>query len=508
MSDNCDNCNNLTSSELANHNPQDVPQDVQNEPAQPVSYGPYWEMFKTMKIRLSGNRELPLEDLWVSSCTLVDVSLAILSEVEMLEHSNLARDKELLQGYKSLKVKFTESNKKTKTYNISLSGMAKSILDIAEKYKEHDFVHSTICQNWEWSSRLSKEEKEKKKYDPYNFSNLEKEARLKDAGMTLFAKTFRLYLIESVRRCFPRTRNCEDWDSANAFYKVGNKERTSQEFVKFMDELFEVFDQIIKLSDDLDEYKNLVKNAVLVGRKEKFEKRETYKVQKRLEQNYKKVSSMTSTTSFNTEDLSYSLVTSKSQGVTDATSVDSSTATQTEQETTQHLTTPNVALQNMWKTSEKSLVHKLVDNGIVPESHFQKPSENKENETTHTDEKHKNNTSEKTQKYQKNTNRKNFTYRAPEKPLPQKVVVKRKSHQESVDKPTTTQETLTTDHETENQNKTNAPKQRVKTHKNVKQSNQTDGQQNDEGWTTVKNGSSKNNNNNKKNVKQQNFQKK
>jgi hypothetical protein len=65
--------------------------------------------------------------------------------------------------------------------------------------------------------------------------------------MVLAVKTLRLYLIESVKRCFPKVRNPDRWESVGATYKAGGIERTSSAFVSYVEELFGLFNEITKL---------------------------------------------------------------------------------------------------------------------------------------------------------------------------------------------------------------------------------------------------------------------
>lgn len=331
-----------------------------------VSYGPYYDSFNSAKIYLSEDRTMSLKKCWVSSCNLLDISLAILAKSEMLSKSNLARDLELYNGYKSAKVKYT-----TMTSNVSILSIAKNILDIAKKYESHEFVNATIGKNWRWSSSRKSEEKS---FDPYNFSKSELEIALKDVGMVLSVKTLRLYLIESVKRFFPKVKNSEKWDSSQAVYKIGSVEKTSSAFISFANEIFILFNQIVKLSDHLDEYKNIVKNAILSGKKQAVEKREQIQHAKRLEANYNKsvinnkppqLSELSDKTKLTKSSSKKGVVFAKKEVVL-ATTTGATTIGATTTGTTTTGATRSVS--NSWKSEDKSLIEKLVDSGIVPKT--------------------------------------------------------------------------------------------------------------------------------------------
>jgi hypothetical protein len=250
---------------------------------------------------------------------------------------------ELLKGYNSVKIK-----KEKLLYDISVVGIAKSIIEITEKYKNSEFVSAIICKNWRWTSRQPKSDSEKS-YDPYGFAKWELGVTLSDVEMVLSVKTLRLYLIESVKRCFPKVRNPEKWESINASYNVGGNEKTSSAFVSFVEDLFIQFNKIVKLSDDLNEYKQVVRNAVILGKEEAMKKRELVQAQRRLEANYNKTTNATDPTKHIATEPTKHIATDKKPSF--------------------NKTVPTI---NSWKGSEKKLVEKLVDSGIVDKSHFSK----------------------------------------------------------------------------------------------------------------------------------------
>ncbi len=341
-----------------------------------VSYGHYWDIFKSAKVHLSDGRTYNLEDSTVDVCSLADVSLAIMAEHDYLSKSSLARDKELLSGYESTKVKYSYDGT-TKLYNISLANLAKGVLDLIERYKTQEFVELTIGRNWNWTSHTSRIDKNNKKFDPYNFSRYERDVQLKNADMVLLVKAFRLYLIETVRRCFPKVRNPEKWDSSGATYRVGGIDRSTSVFVAYMEELFKLFNQITKLSDTLDEHKQIVKKAGASGRRESRENYELSKHQKRLEDNYNKATNSTSETVTNPTVTSADVA----RGVLSTGLRTQTTSSPQSEEPTKNSQTIKEAKIISWKTAGKELVHKLVDSGLAPEDHFSKKDEsNKDDE--------------------------------------------------------------------------------------------------------------------------------
>lgn len=244
---------------------------------------PYSDKFNSLEIKLSEDKTIKVSELWISNCSLKDVALAILSKIEMLKQSTNIRDKELYNGYMSVKVEFM-TKKKTTVYNISIFTLAKEIMGLCNVYSEHDFVDATIGTNWRWT--IDRAVKEERGFDPFGFAKNELDVKLKDAKMTLLVKALRMYLIESVRRLFPKQMSPSDWKSSEAVYKFGGIERSSSHFVQFVESLFRLYDQVVKLSSDLTEIKLVVNRAITLGKAELAQKKEHYQKQRNLEANY------------------------------------------------------------------------------------------------------------------------------------------------------------------------------------------------------------------------------
>lgn len=380
----------------SNHNDQNMQNntsDVVNE--QPVvsndstkeSYGYHWNTFTSSILSLSNNRTMKLEDLWVSSASLLNVSLAILAQIDFLSRSPASKSVkfcELVKGYESMKIKFEDGDKVKTTY-ISIKKMAEKIISLAEKYSSNDFVENTIGKNWKWSSYPFKVNKNGEKYDPYDFSKQEYSVKLKDARFALLVKTFRMYLIETVRRCFPNTKNPQKWDSLNAVYKAGGSERTTSLFVEFVNELLVLFDQVVKFSDTLDECKAITRNADFLQKKQSQEHFESKQQNKRLEKNYIAVSKEKepATNLMSKADVASGVATTEiltnalaKQQKPTSYSKHYRRPSITHVSSTSQTINPKI---NFWKSSEKSLVFKLVDSGVVAASHLTEKSLQTEN---------------------------------------------------------------------------------------------------------------------------------
>jgi hypothetical protein len=239
--------------------------------------------FITKNTKLAENKIIKVSELWLNNCSLLDISLAILANIEKLQISSKIRDKELYNGYLSITVNQKINDAQIKQ-DISIYSMAKKILELSGEYSNDNFIDPTIGTNWNWT--IDQKIKKEKGFDPFGFSKYEEETKLIDAKMTLLIKAFRLYLIESVRRLFPQEKNPNKWESTQATY---NKTKTSERFVIFVDELFKLYDKIVILSPDLVEVKAIVANAINLGKIEFVQKKEEFKKQKKIEANYNKV---------------------------------------------------------------------------------------------------------------------------------------------------------------------------------------------------------------------------
>ena len=246
---------------------------------------PYLDRFNSEKVSFSADKVMTLNDLWVSNCNLMNVALAILAKVDWLRNSGNVRDKVLYNGYMSIKVSFQSEKEGTmEEHNVSVYSLAKRVLNLAESYSQCDFVESTMGTNWRWT--IDKGVKETRGFDPFGLAKTELDVKLKEAKMTLLVKVFRMYLMETVRRVFPRTKSPQKWESSSAIYKAGGIERSSGDFVKYVDEMLKLYDSVVLLSPDLTEVKSIVNNAVSLGKDESAQKREQYQKKHNLEANY------------------------------------------------------------------------------------------------------------------------------------------------------------------------------------------------------------------------------
>lgn len=242
----------------------------------------YLNKFNAEKVIFTEGKEVPLGDLWVSNCSLRDVALGILAKIDWLRNSSNIRDKVLYNGYLSVTVKYPNDDDSFSERIVSIYHMAKQVMRLES---DQDFVYATMKMNWRWT--IDKNVKEVRGFDPFGLAKTELDIKLKDAKMTLLVKIFRMYLMETVRRVFPRNRNQQKWQSSDAVYKVGGTERSSGDFVKYVDELLKLYDQIVLLTPDLTEVKAVVNSAIALGKEESSQKREQYQKLNNMEANYK-----------------------------------------------------------------------------------------------------------------------------------------------------------------------------------------------------------------------------
>jgi len=215
-------------------------------------------------------------------------ALAILAECECLEESKDLREKELLNGYNEVISTLTNQDNTTKAYRVSVHNIAKSVILLNDKHSGLEFVEHTMHRNWRWTS-----DPEQDGYDPYRFSKGELKVALKEAGMTLLVKTFRLYLMETVKRFFPSSWTPDRWDAASASYRAGKSSLCSYAFIEYVSNLIALYDKISLLSPNLDEFKKVVTVAAEVGKRERAEKIELRQQQRRQELNLRASKSQT-----------------------------------------------------------------------------------------------------------------------------------------------------------------------------------------------------------------------
>jgi hypothetical protein len=277
------------------------------------------DIFTNTNISLSGGKILPLTKCWISLASIDHICKAILAKEELLKKSNLVRDRVFSEGYNVLVCK----NKSV----VSVSTLAKTILDIFERYKYCDFY--TMTQN-NVRTQLTQNEME---------------ITLENANLYLIVKTLRLCLINLVKNFFPKIKDSQKWISSNAVYMYGGIERTSAVYVEFVNELMKVYNSLMKLSPSLDECKKVIENGIKLGKEEGLNKRNTKIKEKMLNKNYKKT-------------------------VQTQTAVITTAATAKAVAKATVLTPPvdkkeKQPLVNVWKTSNESLIEKLVSTGIV-----------------------------------------------------------------------------------------------------------------------------------------------
>lgn len=240
---------------------------------------PYNDRFSTEVVSVSNGTDLKVQELWISSATLYHVSLALMAEYDRLVHDSNTnvRDKMLLNMMNSLKV--------GNQHSVSFHNLSNMVVNLHDSYKSNNFVVSTMVTNWKWT--MNEEFVKEFGFDPYSLSKSESRVRLQEARLTLLIKAFRMYLIETVRRCFRRNTDPSEWNANNATYKSGGHETTSVAFITYVRSLMSMYDQVARLTPNLDEVKAIVLEAVETGKKEFSEKKEKYQQQKRLEANYK-----------------------------------------------------------------------------------------------------------------------------------------------------------------------------------------------------------------------------
>lgn len=366
------NVTNSTEEQLTNTNGSELVSNVEEttKKSRPKKYPtPYLDKFNEEKIQIDEDKFMNVNDLWVSNCSLLNVALAVLGETDWLKNSENARDRLLYDGYMSIRVTYrSEQTKKLMERDVSIYQMAKTILELANTYQSFGFVDATINTNWRWT--IDKKVKEERGFDPFGLAKTELEIKLKHAHMVLLVKIFRMYLMETVRRVFPKVKNPRDWKSCDATFKRGGIESSSSDFIRYVEELLRLYDDIVFLSPDLTEVKSLVENAVNVGKYEATQKREQKQKKYNMEANYRQTVNMI----LGTEDISSGIGKRKNQTISNNTNETNVKSTNKKQ------------VANVW-SKDKTLVDKYVERG----EYEREEKNNETNEEKTSDESNPNN---------------------------------------------------------------------------------------------------------------------
>jgi hypothetical protein len=94
--------------------------------------------------------------------------------------------------------------------------------------------------------------------------------------MPLLVKTFRIYLVETVKRFFPRNLSESDWDSGAATFRRGNSVMSTIEFCDYAEVLMAQYWKIILLTPELTEFRNVMHVASEAVRLERQHKQDEY----------------------------------------------------------------------------------------------------------------------------------------------------------------------------------------------------------------------------------------
>ena len=356
------------------------------KPRQYKSYGPYSERFLNNSVKVSSDKNLYLKDRWVSTASLYDVALTILARIEYLEdphNSSLTRNYCFLQGFKNLTVNYEIEGKYKKSI-ISIKEIAEKILEIAETYRNQEF--SRILYKNFVSTSVNKPFKKSNgtsefKPDQFKFFLNESNVSLMQSDIVLLVKALRLYLTQVVIMIF-NSSNPKKWIPEEATYK-------NQGFAEYSDFVKKILNQckiILTLSENIDEVRKVKRDAEKAAKNEMTEKREQKYSQKLLEKNFavannsktkpaKKVIELTpeeiSTGLFKkklTKPVKFIKFSSDESNESNESNKSNKSADQSAQSVKSSEQT------NLWKTSDKSLVDRLIETGIVPASHVtQKP---------------------------------------------------------------------------------------------------------------------------------------
>lgn len=205
------------------------------------------------------------DDVPLGSANAFLLALAILSEVENLEMSTRAREKELLKGYNSVISTVTYKGV-SKSYRISVREIAQEIVALYDDYKDSEFIDCTLTQNCRYSSQTEEGE-----FDLIRFSNRELYVTLGQAEIGLLVKGLRLYIMGTVKNFFPYKLNPSEWNSSLAVYKARGISRSTVDFVSFVDQMIVLYDHVTCLSPRLDEFRNVVTLAINASKKERSE---------------------------------------------------------------------------------------------------------------------------------------------------------------------------------------------------------------------------------------------
>ena len=249
----------------------------------------FFDDFNKEKVVCSDGVERPIGVIHCCRANAFWSAYAILAYCDQLEaKGHLTRDRLLLKAFTSLTLQ-QKSGKTTTDRVVSMRDLAQKVVDLYDNYLDFQFVETTILANHRpgkgaycslWTSETNANGK--KVLNPTE----EGKTMLSRASMSQLVRTFTFYLVETVRRMFPRGLDESEWESSAATYVVenarGRSTQSSADFATFAEVLLEVYDEVCLMSEDCHEYQELEDTAVAAGNAERDSRQPQRRAQPRV----------------------------------------------------------------------------------------------------------------------------------------------------------------------------------------------------------------------------------
>ena len=285
-------CNSLKYSQISSYNQSSARNrslvQLEHIMASASSSISYLDSFNQERIKLANGEWLPMPAVRLSRSNLFQTAYAILAYCDDLKaKDHLMRDRLLLEAFTSLTLQ--KSGDATTDRVVSLKGLARRVVDLYDNYLDFQFLDATIlanhrpgrdtyCSLWTFETN----ESGKQALVPTD----EGKVILCRATLGQLARAFTFYLVETVRRMFPRGLEEHEWESSAATYVVytsrGRSTQSSADFAAFAGVLLEIYDDVCQLSEDCHEYQALEDAAVLAGKAERDARQPRHHAQPRV----------------------------------------------------------------------------------------------------------------------------------------------------------------------------------------------------------------------------------
>lgn len=218
-------------------------------------------MTETMSVVSKGEtKERKISELYSKYANLYYVAYAVAGYCDKFSRSSDPHDQILLQGFKKIHI---DSENYPHGIDISISEMANQILDIYDAYREKEFIETVLLRT-HFSKMGFYPNCEEGERQLGSMSN----PKGQKITFTQLVKCFRYCLSRTVSGFFNSKSDSSTWEPKNAYYRVRydngelSDQRTGVEFVSVVEQILEMYDHVVELSNDLSEYKAIEDEAI------------------------------------------------------------------------------------------------------------------------------------------------------------------------------------------------------------------------------------------------------